>query len=77
MKELLATATRPLGELLQERGLLSAEDLQSALSLQKERRDKLGRILIDLGYIAESDVVRVLADQLKVRCCRRISGGSD
>ena len=66
MKELLATATRPLGELLQERGLLSAEDLQNALALQRERRDKLGRILIDLGYIAERDVVRVLAEQLKI-----------
>src|SRR6185436_16754480 len=65
MKELLATATRPLGELLQEQGLLSAEDLQNALALQRERRDKLGRILIDLGYIAERDVLRVLSQQLK------------
>jgi general secretion pathway protein E len=65
MKELLATATRPLGELLQDQGLLSAEDLQNALALQRERRDKLGRILIDLGYIAERDVVRVLSEQLK------------
>jgi general secretion pathway protein E len=65
MKELLATATRPLGEMLRDRGLLSDDDLQNALALQRERRDKLGRILIDLGYIAERDVVRVLSEQLK------------
>jgi len=65
MKELLATAVRPLGGLLQDRGLLSEEDLQSALALQRERRDKLGRILVDLGYVAERDVVRVLSEQLK------------
>jgi general secretion pathway protein E len=65
MKELLATATRPLGEMLRDRGLLSEDDLQNALALQRERRDKLGRILIDLGYIAERDVVRVLSEQLK------------
>jgi general secretion pathway protein E len=65
MKELLATATRPLGEMLRDRGLLSDDDLQNALALQRERRDKLGRILIDLGYIAEREVVRVLSEQLK------------
>src|SRR5262249_32817372 len=34
--------------------------------LQKERKDKLGRILIDLGYVAERDVVSVLSEQLEV-----------
>jgi len=49
MKTLLATETKPLGQLLRERGLVSEEDLKNALTLQQERRDKLGRILIDLG----------------------------
>src|SRR5438445_9385310 len=66
MKSLLATETRPLGQLLIERGFISEEDLKNALALQQERRDKLGRILIDLGYIAERDVLAVLADQLKI-----------
>ena len=39
---------------------------RGALALQKERRDKLGRILIDLGYVAERDVIAVLSDQLKI-----------
>ena len=66
MKALLASETRPLGQLLRERGLISEDDLKSALALQQERRDKLGRILIDLGYVSERDVLSVLSDQLHV-----------
>src|SRR6266446_6369384 len=66
MKTLLATETKPLGQLLRERGLISEDDLKNALTLQQERRDKLGRILIDLGYIAERDVLAVLSDQLNI-----------
>src|SRR5215470_8239095 len=66
MKTLLATDTKPLGQLLRERGLVSEEDLKNALTLQEERRDKLGRILIDLGYVAERDVLAVISDQLKI-----------
>src|SRR5262249_47712619 len=66
MKLSLASETKPLGQLLRERGLISEDDLKNALALQQERRDKLGRILIDLGYIAERDVLAVLSDQLKI-----------
>src|SRR5437016_12780481 len=66
MKTLLASETKPLGQLLRERGLISEDDLKNGLALQQERRDKLGRILIDLGYIAERDVLAVLSDQLKI-----------
>lgn len=66
MKALLASETKPLGQLLRERNLLSEEDLKNALALQQERRDKLGRILIDLGYVAERDVLSVVSEQLKI-----------
>jgi general secretion pathway protein E len=66
MNVLLATETKPLGQLLRERGFISEDDLKNALALQQERRDKLGRILVDLGYIAERDLLAVLADQLKI-----------
>jgi general secretion pathway protein E len=62
----IETETKPLGQLLVERGLISEEDLKNALALQQERRDKLGRILIDLGYVAEREVLNVLSEQLKV-----------
>jgi hypothetical protein len=41
-----------LGQLLVERGLLPEDDLQKALSLQRERRGRLGKILLDLGYVS-------------------------
>src|ERR1041385_656057 len=66
MRTLLATETKPIGQLLLERGLVSEEDLKNALTLQQERRDKLGRILVDLGYVAERDVLAVVSDQLKI-----------
>ncbi|MEW5975189.1 MAG: type II secretion system ATPase GspE [Acidobacteriota bacterium] len=52
-----------LGQLLVERNLISPQELQSALALQRERKDKLGRILLDLGYLAERDLVAVLSEQ--------------
>src|SRR3989454_12250503 len=66
MKLSLASETKPLGQLLRERGLISEDDLENALTLQQERPDKLGRILIDLGYVAERDVLAVVSDQLKI-----------
>src|ERR1700730_13214891 len=53
-----------LGEILIERKLISAEDLERALELQKERGDKLGKTLVDLGFVAMRDVLAALSDQL-------------
>src|SRR5437899_2913962 len=66
MKLSLASETKPLGQLLRERGLNSEDDLENGLAVQQEKPDKLGRILIDLGYVAERDVLATISDQLKV-----------
>ncbi|MEQ1947372.1 MAG: type II secretion system ATPase GspE [Bryobacteraceae bacterium] len=55
-----------LGEILIERRLISTEDLDRALELQRERGDKIGKILIDLGYVAARDVLSALSEQLQV-----------
>jgi len=55
-----------LGEILIERRLLEPEDVERALELQKERGDKLGKILIDLGFIAWKDLAQALSDQLSL-----------
>src|ERR1051325_12220474 len=55
-----------LGEILIERRLITQEDLDRALELQRERGDKLGKILVDLGFIAMRDVLAALSDQLAV-----------
>src|SRR5229473_4685361 len=55
-----------LGEILIERKLISEEDLTRALELQKERGDKIGKTLVDLGFVAMRDVLAALSDQLGV-----------
>src|SRR6266446_5962574 len=55
-----------LGEILIQRRLITGEDLDRALEIQRERGDKLGKILVDLGFIAMRDVLSALAEQLQV-----------
>ena len=56
-----------LGEILIERRLITPDDLARALDIQKERGgEKLGKILVDLGFIAMRDVLSALAEQLQV-----------
>ena len=57
---------RRLGQLLIRKGLLQAPDLDKALELQRERGDKLGKILVDLGFVALRDVLGALAEQLSI-----------
>jgi general secretion pathway protein E len=55
-----------LGEILIERRLITAEDLGRALELQRERGDKIGKILVDLGFVAMRDVISALSEQLQI-----------
>jgi general secretion pathway protein E len=56
-----------LGEILIERKLITPDDLARALEIQHERGgEKLGKILVDLGFIATRDVLSALAEQLQV-----------
>lgn len=55
-----------LGERLVARKLIAADELERALELQKDSGDKLGKILIDLGFVAQRDVMAELSSQLGV-----------
>ncbi|MBM3773598.1 MAG: type II secretion system protein GspE [Acidobacteria bacterium] len=55
-----------LGEMLVTRRLLEAGDVERALELQKERGDKIGKILIDMGFVAARDVLAALSEQLSI-----------
>ncbi|MCL6506696.1 MAG: Flp pilus assembly complex ATPase component TadA, partial [Bryobacteraceae bacterium] len=55
-----------LGEMLIERRLIEPEDLEKALEIQSERGDKIGKILVDLGFVAMRDVLAALSEQLEV-----------
>ena len=56
-----------LGEILIERKLITPDDLARALEIQHERGgEKLGKILVDLGFIATRDVLSALSEQLQI-----------
>ncbi|MER3455543.1 MAG: type II secretion system protein GspE [candidate division GAL15 bacterium] len=52
-----------LGELLLERGLLTAEQLEDALAEQRRTGELLGRILVERGYVSKQALGEVLATQ--------------
>jgi MSHA biogenesis protein MshE len=54
-----------LGDLLIQEGLLTDEQLQSALAEQKRSGRKLGRIFVDSGYVTEEGIAKALARQLR------------
>lgn len=55
-----------LGELLIAKQLIQQEDLDRALELQKERGEKIGKILVDLGFVAQRDILAALSEQLRL-----------
>jgi general secretion pathway protein E len=57
---------RLIGELLLERGLVSEQELERALSLQRQVPGRLGALLIRIGAISEDRLLPVLAEQLEM-----------
>ncbi len=55
-----------LGDLLVEKGLITEEQLQLALSEQKKLGRKLGGTLVELGMIDENSLLNLLASQLNI-----------
>ena len=55
-----------LGDLLVEKKLISETQLQSALIEQKKSGRKLGRVLIDSGYVEEEAMLTTLSKQIDI-----------
>src|SRR5215470_8414702 len=53
-------------DLLLGRGRVSAEDLRKVRLLQQERGERLERLLLDLGFISEDDLVSLLSEHLGI-----------
>ena len=56
--------SKQLGQILIELGLITPEQLDTALEEHQKTPKALGRVLIDLGMIKEADLVRALAEQV-------------
>lgn len=55
-----------LGDLLIEKGLITDDQLKTALSDQRNSGKKLGRTLSDLGFLSEHDILNALSSQLGI-----------
>lgn len=57
---------QPLGEQLVGANLISAEDLQRALSVQSQKGQRIGEVLIELGVLHEEQLLPFVQQQLGV-----------
>jgi len=55
-----------IGQVFLERGLIDEEELRTALNLQAESREKIGKLLVDLGYVSERDCLAVVSEHLGI-----------
>lgn len=53
-----------LGDLLINQGIITEEQLQKGLELQKQSGGKLGEVLVDNNIVSEETLVKVLGEQL-------------
>ena len=54
---------KQLGELLIERGVISQQQLDKALNVQKEKGGLIGVVLVELGFAKEEDIPQALTAQ--------------
>jgi len=55
-----------LGEILLQQNLITENQLNDAINLQKKERGRLGEILIKMGVLNEEDIICALGTQLKI-----------
>ncbi|HEX4047470.1 MAG TPA: type IV-A pilus assembly ATPase PilB [Elusimicrobiota bacterium] len=55
--------SRRLADLLVEENLISSKQLQEALDAQKSGGDKLGTLLLDMGFLSEDKLLQFLAEK--------------
>src|SRR5262245_42485931 len=59
-----------LGALLKDRGLLTEEQLATAIARQQKTGRRLGHIVVELGFVTADAVLEVLSEQMGVPTVR-------
>jgi len=54
---------KQLGELLVEMGLVTKDQLQHSLEVQKDKGGLIGQVLVDLGYVSEEAIAQAITAQ--------------
>ena len=61
-----------IGEVLRQRGIITGQQLENALAVQKEKLDQLGKavrlgqIIVELGYASEKELVQAINIDYKI-----------
>jgi response regulator RpfG family c-di-GMP phosphodiesterase len=55
-----------IGQHLLDLGLINLSQLEAALALQKRRKERLGELLLELRFISELDILKVLAERMRI-----------
>jgi len=55
-----------IGQMLVEKGLISAQQLDEALDAQKQTTERIGQVLVDLGHIEVGPLYETLSEQMNV-----------
>lgn len=63
MKNFRKVINKQLGEILLDRGTITAVQLQEALNVQQQKQALLGEVLVDLKYTTEEQIVQALTSQ--------------
>jgi hypothetical protein len=62
-KTMESAAKRRLGDIIVERGLITAEQLEEALRVQCGSGAKLGEVLVELGFLSRVALAGVITEQ--------------
>ncbi len=64
-----------IGDLLLQQGLITEQQLKTALDEQKTRKTKLGETLIALNYVSHKDFATVFSEQLGIHSVDLVTAG--
>ncbi len=57
---------KKLGEILREENLITESQLEAALVRQQQTNERLGKILVSMGYVDENTILRILEAKLGI-----------
>ncbi len=63
---------KKFGEILLDMGMISANDLDAALSRQRLSKKPLGQVFEELGVICDVDILGILAKQFNLKTVEEI-----
>jgi type IV pilus assembly protein PilB len=62
----VAGAPRGIGEILVSSGVITGKQLEEAYRLGRRQREEVGKVLLSLGYVGQSDLARAIAGRLRL-----------